>query len=393
MSFLVNSFRFGGSAFYQYAVAKADDTDHFDPGNLHSSGAFTVPAAWNGRKVRVGNGARSAAGSTGATMTMSKNGSQFDGAGAAVFPGVTSNPGGGTSHSAPVVVSTGDTFTFTGQISGQDGSWMYMEVLPSGVRGALVNRTSTFSVGTAFTTAQWNNEVYDTHGFFDTGVSTTEFEIPSGTSGVARLSANIELTAPGTEMGLKLNGFLAQGLAEVDTASGPQTGLSLSIRCQSATTMKVDANTWFAIEELPSSLKWAIARFGSTSATIANGVGFVSVSPNNQEVDVGGWYTPGDSFFTVPSGVTRVRLGFFLRSSNTLGSIFCFGIFKNGVEHTLMPYNAQTNASAEMIHAFSAPIECSPGDTFEFKARTSAGSMAIAADSIIWIEEVQDVTS
>ena len=403
---MLNAFLAAAASFYQLAVANGANTDISDPGGLQTSGTFTVPAAWNGRKVRAGCGARSSANSTGATLSMAKGGSQFDGAGAGVYPGITSNPGGGTIHSAPVVVSTGDQFTFSGPVNNTNGSWSYFEVLPNGVKSALVNRTSTFNVGTAFTTAQWNNEVYDTDGFFNSGSSTTNFVMPSGISGLVRVSANIELTSPDTEMGLRLNGGVS-GTMEVDTANASQLNIvspplsrtvgqtvNLDIRCQSATTMAVDANTWIAIEELDASLKYAIARW-SSNQSIASGSTFQTASPGSEDADVGGWYTAGNSFFTVPSGIASgfVRVGFFIKSTNTLGSAWGFGILKNASEFEGMPYNAQTNASVECLHGFSAPIPVTAGDTLDFRARTAAGSMAIAAGSFVWIEEVTVVSS
>jgi len=402
MSFLVNSFIFGNAALAGfYATADGAGADVSDVQGVNASGTITVPSAWNGRKARVGAGGRSSSNSTSVTIAMTKGGSQFDGAGASFGSGITLNPGGATAHSARITLSTSDSFAFSGPVNNTNGSWSYIEVLPSGVRTAVVNRTSTFSVGTAFTDCEWNNELVDDANFFTTG-SPTVFTMPSDISGLVRVTCGMELTSPGTEMGLLLTGGVS-GNMEVDTtgsqlcvmspplARANGTTVKASVRCQSATTMKVDANTFMAIEELPSSLKYAIGRWNGNNS-VASGSTFQSVSPGSEDVDVGGWFTAGQDHFTVPSGVTRVRVGFFVKTSNTLGSAFGFGIFKNGSEHQLMPYNAATNASVECVHGVSPPIECSPGDTFDFRARTAAGSMAIVTDSFVWIEEVPDVT-
>jgi len=405
MSFIINPYRYAaGASFYQYATADGADADISDAGGLHSAGTFTVPAAWNGRYVRVGAGGRTSSNSTSLKVTMNKGGAQFDGAAEYFGSGVTNNPGGATGHSAPTVVTTGDAFTMSGPVNNTNGSWKYMEVLSSSFSGAMANRTSTFSVGTAYTTCEWNNEVYDTDGYFTTG-SPTVFTIPSGRSGKFRIQAGLECTAPGTEMGLTLSTSADPGNMECDNSAGgalsifsPPLSLttsdtaSLSVRTQSATTMKVDANTWYSIEELPSGIQYAIAEFGS-SVAVASGSTFQSVSPSTEFADVGGWYTAGQDHFTVPSGVTKIRLGFFIKSTNTLGSAWGFGIFKNGAEFQQMPYNAQTNASVECLHGASGIIEVTAGDTFDFRARTAAGSMSVAAGSFIWIEEVQAVTS
>jgi len=404
VSFVLNPYRYSAAAFYQYASCDGANADIYDNGGMHSSGTFTVPAAWNGRKVRVGAGGRSSANSTAVTITMNKNGSQFDGAAEYAGSSVTSNPGGATGHSAPIVVSTGDTFTMSGPVNNTNGSWKYMEVLASGVNGAMANRSSTFSVGTAFTTCEWNQELYDTNGYFTTG-SPTIFTIPSGTSGLHRVQVGLQCTAPGTEMGLLLSTSADPGNMECDNAGGvlsifsPPLALttgntaSASVRTQSATTMAADNNTWFSIEELPSGLKYAIGKWGS-SQSVSSGSTFTAVNPDTEYADVGGWFTATQDHFTVPSGTTgRVRLGFFIKSTNTLGSAWGFGFFKNGSEFQTMAYNAQTNASVECLHGVTGIIEVSAGDTFEFRARTAAGAMSVAASSFVWIEEVPLVSS
>lgn len=402
MSMLVNPFIYGAApSFYHYAVADGSNADIYDPGGLHASGTFTVPAAWNGRKVRAMAQGRNDSGGA-VTMSMALGGSNFDGAGAASFPAITGQPDGGFITSAPVVVATGDTFTFSGTVASTDGNWKFFEVLPSGVKGALVNRTSTFSVGTAFTNAQWDNEIYDTDGYFTTG-SPTVFTMDSGTSGLVRVCANVSLTSPGTEMGLLLTGGVT-GNMEIDSTgselcimspplarSSGQT-VKLSIRTQSATTMAVDNNTWMSIEELDAGLQYAIARLGSNIA-VASGSTWVAISPSIEDVDVGGWYTAGQDHFTVPSGVSQVRCGFFAKSTNSLGSAWAAGIFLNNSDFNLIPYNGQTNASVECIHAVSPFIQVTAGDTLDFYARTAAGSMSMATNSFFWVEEVPAVTS
>ncbi len=407
--FILNSYRFGGApaSFYQYAMADGANADINDLGGYHSGGSFTVPAAWNGRKVRAGAGARTSANSSAISAAILKGGSAYDGAAESATSSVAGSNSGVSAHSAPIVVSTGDVFTMSGPVNNTNGSWKYFEVLKNGVRGALVNRATTFAFGTAFTPLEWDNEIYDTHGFFTAGLDPDSFVIPSGGSGLYRVQLNIQATAPGTELGLWLATVGVSGNMEIDNAAnGPLNIFSPPLalatgdvvtaqgRCQSATTVAVDANSWMSIDELPSGLKYAIARWTSTQS-VASGSTWVTVSPNQENVDVGGWYAgPTDSKFTVPSGTTgRIRVGFFIKSTNNLGSNWVFAIFKNGSEFQEMPYNAGTSAGAECLHACSGIIEVTAGDTFDFRARTAAGSMAIQTQSFVWIEEVPTVAS
>ena len=408
MGFIVNPSRFGsGASFPHYAMQDGSNADVYDPGALATSGSFVVPATWNGRKVRVSAGSKSSAGSTSATITMAKGGSGFDGMGSGAYPGITSNPGGGTIHSAPIVVSTGDTFTMSGTVSGVNGNWKAFEVLPNSVRGALVNRiTSGYSVGTGLTVVQWNNEVYDDGGWHDNSTNPSRMTQPSSGTGLVRVQANVSLAASGGELGLQIirNGSALTADMQNDStgntlnifspplAASTSDYFELRVRCSSATTVDVNNASWMSVNELPSSLKYAIDRI-TTNKSIPSGSSWNVFACDVEDADVGGWYTAGDNHFTVPSGVTQVRVGYFVRSSNTLGSTWCVGFFKNGSEFIEMPYNAQTNASVEMDHAVSGIIQVTAGDTLDFYARTAAGSMNAAAPSFLWIEEVPAVTS
>lgn len=406
MSFLINAFRFLASAFYQYASQRTDNTDIYDPGSLLTTGTFTVPASWNGRRVRSMAGHESELGAAG-TIACLKNGSSYDGAGTMTFTAVTGSTETGTVASAPVVASTGDTFTWSGLASGSGGNWRFVEVMPNTHVGALVNRiTSSFNVGSAFTVVQWNNEIYDDSTFHNNSTNPSRMTIGSGTSGLIRLTASIQVAASGGELGLQ---FLKGGSAlssdmQVDTAGDNISAMSpplvaantnyfeVQVRTTSATNVAVDTNSWFAIEELPSGLKYAIARVTSNKA-IPSGSTYTAFSADVEEVDVGGWFTAGQDHFTVPSGVTQLRVGLYLKASNSLGSAWTGTVMKNNAAYDGMPINGTSNASFEFMHAVSGIIQVTAGDTLDFYAKTAAGSMNVAAGSFIWVEEVPAVTS
>jgi uncharacterized protein YaiE (UPF0345 family) len=338
------------------------------------------------------------------------NGADYDGQGELVFTAITGSPESGTIHSAPVVVSTGDAFTFGGSDFGtSDDNWKGFEVLGNGVRGALVNRSSSTSVTTSMADIPWNNEVYDDGGWHDNTSNTERMTIISGSTGLVRVGANFQKTDTSNEFRAKffLNGAnFSFGNAEMDTAgrhinitSPPiavTTGDYITARAQAgaASNIDVDGSSWFYIEELPSSLKYAIAKVTSAKS-IPSGSTWTNFASDSEEVDVGGWYTAGDGFFTVPSGVTRVRMGMYASANNSLGSNWTVG-FKKGAglsDFSGCPSYGTTNASFEFGHCVSGIIEVTAGDTFYFCAKTAAGSMAVAANSFVWIEEVPAVTS
>lgn len=407
MSMLLNPFWFAAaSVFYQYASQRSDNTDIYDPGGLMTTGTFTVPAAWNGRRVRSQAGVEDEFGASN-TLACLKNGSAYDGAGAITHTAITGSQESATVSSAPVVVSTGNTFTWSGTSSGTGPNWRCVEVMPSTHVGALVNRiTTSFSVGSAFTVVQWNNEIYDDDNFHDNSTNPSRMTIDASTTGLVRIQASVQTAASGGEIGIQLlkNGSALTANLETDSAgnniclfSPPLTAANtnyfeVQVRTTSATNVAVDANSWMSIEELPSSLKYAIARVSSNLA-IPSGSIFTTFAPQVEDADVGGWYTAGDAFFTVPSGVSQVRVGGCIQSNNTLGSAWTFAIRHNGANFDGQPQYGTSNASVERSHAVSGIIQVTPGDTFYFYAKTGAGSMNVASGSFVWIEEVPVVAS
>lgn len=408
---VINSFWFGSAPapFYQYATANGSNVDISDAGGLQSSGSFTVPSAWNGRKVRAFAGRYSEVGVSSAIVSR-LGGSDYDGQGELVMTPITGSPESGTINAAPVVVSTGQVFTFTGSFGTADDNWKGFEVLANGVKGALVNRITTgYSVGTSMGDVEWNNEVYDTDGFHDNSTNPQRLTVDAGTSGLVRVGLNYQKTDTSNEFRAKylLNGSNpGYGNPEMDTAgqhinlTSPPTVVSSGdyfvARAQAGAASNIDVNgsSWFYIEELPSGLKYAIAKVTSNKS-IPSGSTWTNFAGDVESIDVGGWYTAGNGFFTVPSGVTKVRMGIFARASNSLGSAWTVG-FKKGaslLDFPGCPTYGTSNASNEFSHCFSGIVECSPGDTFYFCAKTGAGSMAVSADSFVWIEEVPDVTS
>lgn len=397
MTFLINPFQFVYGAVADWYVTFTDGgVDIADELAIHSSGTVTIPAGWNGRKVRASVGAIVAGGSD-VAVSISLNGGSFDGRAHASFPNVSSTNEGGTAHTAPVVVSTGDTFTFSGG-GGGDGSWRGVELLPNGLKGALVNRvTSAFNVGTAATVVQWNNEVYDTDGYHDNSTNPSRLTVPSGTTGLVRIQANILVGTALSQMGLgiKKNGSL---IYQHESTNERLNVISPPITCAAgdyfevevysnvATSVSVSGESWMSIEELDSSLQYAIASV--TTGTLPTGAVWTQGTGSTESVDVGNWHA--SSKFTVPSGVTRIRCGFYGGSNTGLANAVEQAIFKNGSDFNLSPHSNQNSSGDEFRHACSPVIEVSPGDEFTFWFRTGAGSQT--GYGTFWIEEVPEVT-
>ena len=404
MSMILNPFLYATTALTSFfATADGSNADISDVGGIHSAGTFTIPSEWDGRKVRVSVGSNT---STTADVTTLKSSAQFDGSGYLSVDASAGNDGG-TAHSAPVVVSTGDTFTVSGPGTG-DGNWKAVELLPSGVKGALVNRvTSAFTISATLTAVEWNNEIYDTDAIHDTGTNPSRLTVQSGTSGLVRLQGSIQCNVTG-ELGIELrkNGSALTPSIQMDTdgtnicfisypiAVSAGDYFELFTRSSGASpSVSVDANSWFSLEELPSSLQYAVAYASSTGDSIASGIGTpVAGTLNTQAVDVGGWFTPGQSKFTVISGVTNIRCGFFGTKSSGSGTVALYA-YKNAATWDLMPRNSSANTSTELVHGCSPVAEVTAGDTIDFYFAVDAGAQSVGAGSLFWIEEVPTITS
>ena len=96
---------------------------------------------------------------------------------------------------------------------------------------------------------------------------------------------------------------------------------------------------------------------------------------------------------TVPSGVSRVRVGFNITTEATMAGQFIGRIMKNGADFVGAGYSETDTAGADAIGAWSAILEVTPGDYFEVEA-SAAASANIGTTVTNWmsIEEVPDAT-
>lgn len=399
MTFLVNSFLYVPTAAAAwYVTMSVGGGDISDELAINSSGTVTIPSAWNGRKVRASIGG-TASGGADITLTISKNSADFDGMAEASFPNVSSTDEAGTAHTAPVEVATSDTFTFSGG-SNTNGSWRGVELLPSGVKGALVNRvTSAFALSGA-TIVDWNNEVYDTDAFHDNSTNPSRLTVQSGTSGLVRIQSNIKTSGALSQIFIEIlkNGSVIyeheSTNQEINIFSPPipvSAGDYFQIRVtpNTAVNVNVDGASWMSLEELPSGLQYCIGSAGNSS-TLPTGAVWTQHTGFAESVDVGGWHS-GSSQFVVPSGTTgRVRVGFFGGSNTGLANAVEQTFFLNGAQFEQAPHSNQNSTGNEFRHAASTIIEVSAGDTFTFYLRTGAGSQT--GYGTYWIEEVPEVT-
>jgi hypothetical protein len=266
--------------------------------------------------------------------------------------------------------------------------------------GVLANRSSLYSLPSG--PIQWNAEVYD-DGWHDNSTDPEKLTVPSGVS-LARPSASSRWNAAAAVMTLRLNGAdyngsgRFQATATAITRYLPIVGAIIAVSPGDYFTAQIsqggtdgvasDPASWFAVEPLSSTLKYALVR---NSANQAVGSTATAIPFDTEIADTNGFHesVTNPSRLTVPSGVTLVRLsGSFMFTTTT--EIGQSSIFKNGATFTGTPQrdgcNSANNASANLV---SPPLVVTPGDYFQLMTQGAAATNA-ASGFYTWfqIEEV-----
>jgi hypothetical protein len=157
-----------------------------------------------------------------------------------------------------------------------------------------------------------------------------------------------------------------------------------------ATTLRVDGNTWLAIEELPVDLKYAIGQV-TTNQAIPSGTTYTGgINMDAEVADTGDWFTAGDDYLTVPAGISKLRFGFSAQMNQGTGSMYA-SMGKNGATVSNIgagfAQHAATSDGIDYMHGWSGILDVVPGEVFSPIAATNAGGTSIAAPSFWWVEE------
>jgi hypothetical protein len=404
MSFIINAFRFAAAVVGWYSMADGANADIVDTPNIQSGGSFTIPAAWDGRRVRV-----SANGQGGGDLYSAKGGSSYMGAARTTIDVTASSHAFGHAFSAPITVVTGEVFTFTGRGSDANSSWGSVELLKSGMKGALVKRSGTMTVNTTSTELLWNAEEYkDDSSMHDNSTNPGRLIVQSGTTGLVRLTCSIQVDTSGGQIYLELrkNGTQVAYLCpSVDTVGEYVSLISPPIAVvandyftvhaltSSSSNLQAGNYSWFAMEELESGLNYAIAGRSSNGTTGTAGSDRQQAL-NNEAVDVGSWFTSGNAYFTVPSGLTAVRMGGWGTHGASTTGYWKMWMAKtsSGTNFPGMGAHATDNSGTDNSHFASGIVACTAGDEYYCYIRAGAGSQYLATGGTYWIEEAKDYT-
>jgi hypothetical protein len=368
------------------------DSAAYDGLAAYDAGAptrLTIPAGFDGRRCRVIAGVY---GARGGYMEAKLNGAAFIGrSGGSTLDQASPNLGCFL-VSAPVVVYENDYFEvdFTGShasmVTAANRSWMALEIIPT-EPGACVRKTGTQAItGSTDTALSMDSEFYDNGGWFDPG-SPTRLTVPAGGSGLVRLSAGLRFSSGLSENALfiRKNGSSDYGLPYQEMAGFQRMGamsavitvsagdyFELFVRTNTGHTYPATDETWFCIEEVPSATQHALVR--KTGSQTPGASADAPLTWVTEVSDVGGWFDSGSpTRFTVPSGVTKVRLsGNIERGSE--GNMMLGYFRKNGAAIPGVAFQSVATTGGEILSVCSTVLEVTAGDYFELTVITPQSS-------------------
>jgi hypothetical protein len=277
-------------------------------------------------------------------------------------------------------------------------------LLASTWRGAFLKKNASQSVTTTLAGLTWQTELADTDSFHD-NVNTTRCTIPSGVS-LVRLVTNIYAsgTTGNTLLRHMKNNSTFRGMGQGDSAGGSGTRVNIAT-CPMAvsaadwfeTQMSINAGsfgmstedeTWTQLEVLDPATKYALVYNTAGQAHAANTT--TALACDGEVVDTNGFHdtVTNNSRLTVPSGVTLVRLTGNQFGASVTGQNYS-QISKNGATARGLPARDTDTGDIDCNNLFSAPIEVTAGDYFEFTGfYATANTVPTSAANWFAIEEV-----
>lgn len=312
-----------------------------------------------------------------------KNGATFKGNGRADSDGLLNIV------SAPIAVTAGDYFTTLvthssglSSVTGDERSWMSIEILSASLKYALVHKSANQSISASTNTAlAFGSEVADTNSFHDTVTNNSRLTVPSGVT-LVRVSGQARGEAAGQFfVFFTKNGATARGLPakDTDTAGNDHVNIisapivvttgdyfELNVFAANATTVSAIDDVWFAIEEVSASLKYALVNKSSGTQSFTGAAAAVAVTWDAEVADANGMHdnVTNNTRLTVPSGCTRARPSFGVKTSNVANAMTAT-VRKNGSDYHGMPTYRCDTAGTDNLSGMGAWVDVTPGDYFE----------------------------
>lgn len=410
---LLGALAYIGSDYATSASATATiayDSESYDAASYHDNSTnndrLTIPSGvTRGRYIGNSGGSSSQL----ATIQQLKNGASFAGH---VYGYSDASSADDISNfaSAIVSVSGGDYFTTQVQTTGTattlraTSNWASFEPIASGIKGALVQKTGAQTVASSTTvTLTWAAEVYDTDAFHDNSTNNSRLTVPSGVS-LVRVSASLATTTnlgAGDQIVITMlkNGSAVVGCFAKDTLSASRPGRLCAVsgilavspgdyfevqvfQSGGARDYTAQDDTWFQIEEVPSARKYALVNKSATQAITGNT--WTAVAFGAEVADTDGIHdnSTNNTRMTVPSGCTRARAMFNIKTPSS-GALMQGRVIKNGSHVAGLPWFVTDTTGTDSLNGFGAWIDVSPGDYLECQFQASLG-LTLGTDAETW---------
>ena len=273
-------------------------------------------------------------------------------------------------------------------------SWLQVEKIDPATNYCLAQKGSSQSISSSTNTPiQWNGaDVVDTIGFHDPTTNNTRFTIPSGTTGLVRITANCAANATsstGAILSISKNGgdagdnagepirdcqhsgapFLNVATAILEVTAGDYFEVIFRSGGSSVSIVAADY-VWAQIEEVQPSSRALAYRTGTLS--LSAGVA-TTVPLQATEYDNDSWYD--GSKFVVPAGVDYIRAAFAIEGASQSDDLQG-GIEINGAPVDGCPYYDNDTTGVDFVSGISGIIPVSEGDEITLVAySTSARSL------------------
>ena len=313
--------------------------------------------------------------------------------------------------SAIVPVNGSDYFTIRNEGSTSSTlrsslSWAVFEPISPDIRGALVHKSTNQSIiGGSITTLTFDSEVYDSDDFHHPATNTSRITIPSGVSRV-RLSGSFKtVTGAASDqsvISMYMNGASFPGAGQKDAEPltlttqyvgavsailpvSPGDYFELGAFTSGNSTIQASDETWFQVEEIPNTIKYAVVQKSANQSMIDGS--WTTLTWNTELADADNMHdnVTNNSRLYVPLGCTRARVSF------NITNVFVDGQHNvratlNGVSNIPgLPANETATAGTDNNNGLGSWIDVVGGvDYFELEYFTSTSGVFVSAANTTW---------
>lgn len=307
----------------------------------------------------------------------------------------------GSAGSAPISVSEGDAFTLTGTatLGGGQASWFSIERMDPTTKYALVRLSNSIAFSTRQTIViPWQSEVVDTDNFW-TVSDPTKLTVPSGMT-LVQVRANSShgsaydqivayiLKNGGTFVGYPHHHQTSNYKDSVPVVSAvvevsPGDYFTHVILREDSGTMLANQESWFSIQEIPSSYKRVLAHKTASQSISANVS--TKIQFQTEIYDTDGMFNSASSTtdFVIPSGVTRAKVCYNIETPN-VGYRFQSRAYLNDQIVAGLPSCDTDTIATDWMNADGAWIDVVPGDVLTLTL-TSTGGITLTSSNATWM--------